>query len=140
MEDFYTFKKVYTKAELAQMPPLTLAYIGDAVYEVFIRERLIAAGGRSVNTLHRSAINFVKCNAQSRIIKYLIQFLTDEEKAIYKRGRNANTHTVPKNADICEYRQATGFEALVGHLFLLGDSGRLDFLLGESYKFIAGGV
>lgn len=105
--------------------PLVLAYIGDAVYEVFVRTLLVSNGNMPVNKLHRRSIGFVEAKAQSNIIQRISPRLTPEERDIVRRGRNAKSYTVPKNADLREYRQATGFEALVGFLYLKGDIKRL---------------
>ena len=130
-------EKEYTNLELLVMPPLALAYVGDAVFEVFIREQLIREGSRQVNILHKKSISYVKANAQARIIHGINDFLTEDEQNIVRRGRNANSHSVPKNADVGEYRYATGFEALLGFIFLKGDSKRLTSLMNEAYKFIS---
>ena len=98
--------------------PLTLAYIGDAVYEIVIRTVLVEKGNAQVNKLHQRAIKLVKASAQSEIIEKLKEDLTEEELAVYKRGRNAKSYTMAKNANMSDYRRATGFEALMGYLYL----------------------
>jgi len=108
-----------------QYPPLVLAYIGDAVYEVFIRTLLVQDGGRPVHMLHKRSVDFVKAKAQSDIIHRINDFLTPEEQDIVRRGRNAKSGTIPKNADVTEYKYATGFEALIGYLYLKGEIERL---------------
>lgn len=106
--------------------PLVLAYIGDAVYEVFIRTVLISMHtDYSVHRLHINSTSFVKAHAQSEIVKKILPLLSDEEVNIVKRGRNSKSGFVPKNADVIEYRLATGFEALIGYLYLKGNSKRL---------------
>lgn len=97
--------------------PLTLAYIGDAVYEVVIRTLVISDGNTQVNKLHKRASYYVKANTQAELIKLLMEELTEEELHYYKRGRNAKSYTSAKNASIGDYRMATGFEALVGYLY-----------------------
>lgn len=123
------FKELTTK-EARLLNPLQLALIGDAVYEVFIRNYiLIENRGLSAHKIHIKAIEYVKAHAQSQIIKALEPMLTEEEEYIYKRGRNAKSGTVPKNADVVEYRTATGFEALVGYLYLSNQKERLSTIL-----------
>lgn len=98
--------------------PLTLAYIGDAIYELIIRSVLVEKGNTQVNKLHQRASRLVKASAQSAIIEKLKDSLTEEEMAVYKRGRNAKSYTMAKNATMSDYRRATGFEALMGYLYL----------------------
>lgn len=98
--------------------PLTLAYIGDCVYEMMIRSRLVFAGNAPVNRLNRKASGLAKAGTQAAIIESLSDLLTEEEAAVYKRGRNAHPHTRAKNATVGDYRKATGFEALIGYLYL----------------------
>lgn len=111
--------------------PLLLAYIGDAVYEVFIRTSLIKRGNLPVNELHRLSKHYVSAAAQSEIIEKLEDGLSEEELRIFKRGRNAKPGTVPKNANVGDYHKATGFEALVGYLYLKGEFERLFAILSE---------
>ena len=105
--------------------PLTLAYIGDAVYEIVIRTILVEKGNAQVNKLHQRASKLVKASAQSEIIEKLKEDLTEEELAVYKRGRNAKSYTKAKNASTIDYRRATGFEAVMGYLYLKGDYKRM---------------
>ncbi|MGN0398607.1 MAG: Mini-ribonuclease 3 [Blautia sp.] len=98
--------------------PLTLAYIGDAIYELIVRSILVEKGNTQVNKLHQRASRLVKASAQSAIIEKLKDSLTEEELAVYKRGRNAKSYTMAKNATMSDYRRATGFEALMGYLYL----------------------
>lgn len=119
----------------ALLSPLTLAYIGDAVYELYVRKRIICEHtDMPPHKLHLLSIRYVKANAQSNSINYLENELTDEEMAIYKRGRNAKSATIPKNADIADYRRATGFEALLGFLYLKNDSARLEYIMHSAYE------
>ncbi|MGF7058348.1 Mini-ribonuclease 3 [Brassicibacter mesophilus] len=97
---------------------LQLAYVGDAVYELFVRTYLIGTKNISVNGMHKEAVQYVKAKAQADIIHSLEERLTEEEWSIVKRGRNAKSGTVPKNASLQDYRYATGFEALIGFLYL----------------------
>lgn len=124
---------VVDKNVLMQYSPLVLAYMGDAVYEVFIRTQLVAGSGSiSVNTLHHKSIGFVKARAQSETLRKIANLLTPEEKDIVRRGRNAKSNTIPQNAEIEEYRHATGFETLIGYLYLSGETGRLMEVLQAS--------
>jgi len=108
------------------LPPLTLAYIGDAVYELRVRNYLVLKGITKVNVIHRQAVKFVNASTQSKLVAKLDLFLTAEEFAVLKRGRNAKSGRQPKNSDMIEYRRATGLEALIGYLFLSGKQDRLD--------------
>ncbi|HZK17707.1 MAG TPA: ribonuclease III domain-containing protein [Clostridia bacterium] len=106
------------------LPPATLAYIGDAVYELFTRTELVEKGITNVNKLHHKAIRFVSAEAQAKALSFLNGHLSEEEADLVRRGRNAKTR-VPKNAELMEYRYSTGFECLVGYLYLSGDFERL---------------
>lgn len=104
--------------------PLTLAYIGDAVFDLVIRSVIVNRGNTAVNNLHRRASAIVKAPTQSQIAAAVMDDLTDEEKDIYRRGRNSKPHTKAKNASTMEYLEATGFEAVMGYLYLSGDMDR----------------
>lgn len=110
---------------------LTLAYIGDAIYEVYIRDFLIRSGQTRPNQLHRLATHYVSAKAQHFLMEEMLQenFLTEEEQAIYKRGRNAKSHTSAKNTSVFIYRASTGFECLIGYLHLTDQKERLDELV-----------
>ena len=105
--------------------PLTLAYIGDGVYELVIRTILVKKGNCPVNQLHRRASSLVKAGAQSAMMEILEPMLTEEELAVYRRGRNAHSPTMAKHATMADYRRATGFEALMGYLYLKEDFSRI---------------
>lgn len=107
------------------MNGLTLAYIGDAVFELMVRERMIEGGSRQVDRLHKHTTALVNAKSQSDMISTLTDQLTDRELARYKRGRNSNTVTVAKHQSIGDYRRATGLEALYGYLYLNGEHERL---------------
>lgn len=109
--------------------PLVLAYIGDTVYDLFVRTRIIARGNRHVTDMHKEAVGYVKAHAQALSAHALEKELTEEEMRIYKWGRNAKSNTSPKNADIIDYRTATGFETLIGYLYLKDETDRLTKLL-----------
>ena len=114
------FKELFEleDTDIRSYSPLTLAYIGDAIYELVIRTILVEKGNTQVNKLHQRASKLVKASAQSEIIEKLKPYLTEEEMGIFKRGRNAKSFTMAKNATMSDYRKATGFEALMGHLYL----------------------
>lgn len=121
-----------------QYSPLVLAYIGDSVYEVYVRSRLLAEfPNLPAHKLHVLATARVKAHAQSNSIQFLEPLFTEEELAVYKRGRNAKSTTVPKNADLTDYRRATGFEAAVGYLYIKGDRERLGTLMKQAYEHAA---
>lgn len=128
--DFDLLKKKFNVQEARQLSPLVLAFVGDAVYEVFIRTYLTDKNrDMSVHKLHKEAISFVKAHAQSDFMKELEDKLTEEEMTIFKRGRNSKSGTIPKNADVQEYRIATGFESLIGFLYLTEQEERLNYIL-----------
>lgn len=109
--------------------PLVLAYIGDGVYEVMIRTKMINHGSLQVNKLHKRSSELVKAGSQARLIKLIEDALTEEEHAVYKRGRNAKSGACAKNASMIDYRTATGLEALVGWLFLREEFDRMAYLV-----------
>lgn len=111
--------------------PLTLAYIGDAVYELVIRTVVVERANRSANDLHKRSVKFVQAGTQATMIAALQEILTEEELAVYKRGRNAKSNTSAKNASITDYRKATGFEALIGFLYLMDRMDRVLYLVKE---------
>lgn len=128
IEDF--FKNMFAeidlkKQDIREYSPLVLAYLGDAIYELFIRTLVLSEGNRSVYKLHKRSTEYVKAKAQSSTIHRILESLTEEEQEIVRRGRNAKPGTVPKNADIVEYKYATGFESLLGYLYLKQDYVRL---------------
>lgn len=106
------------RKEATEFSPLVLAYIGDAVYELVIRSILVSMGNRPVNKLNKDATSLVKATAQSEIIKLISDSLSDKEYTVFKRGRNSSPHTMAKNASMTDYKYATGFEALIGFLYL----------------------
>ena len=118
-----------SKSDISQMSPLVWAYMGDAVYEKFIREYVIRQRLCKNGLLHKKSIKYVSAKGQSQILKEIEDFLTDEEKDIVRRGRNSNPHSTAKNADIVEYKYATGFEALIGWLYLNEKEERLEEIL-----------
>lgn len=112
--------------------PLTLAYIGDAIYDLVIRTIVVERGNRSANNLHKKTVAYVNARVQARMIDALEDVLTEEERSVYHRGRNAKSYTSAKNASIIEYRKATGLEALCGYLYLQGQQERMLYLIHEA--------
>ena len=106
------------RKEAKEFSPLVLAYIGDAVYELIVRSILVSMGNRPVNKLNKDATSLVKAGAQSEIVKLISDNLSEEEYTVFKRGRNSSPHTMAKNASMTDYKYATGFEALIGFLYL----------------------
>ncbi len=100
-----------------QLNPLVLAYIGDAVYETLVRQWLVAQENHRPNHLHMRSIRYVSAKAQAKALERLMPLLSEEETAVVKRGRNAKSGSIPKNADVLEYRHSTGFECLIGFLY-----------------------
>ena len=98
--------------------PLTLAYIGDGIFDVVIRSIVVGRGNTPVNQLHHKTSHIVKAHSQAMMAEVLLDEMTDTEKDIYRRGRNAKSHTMAKNVTVMDYRSATGFEALMGYLYL----------------------
>ena len=111
--------------DLRSYSPLTLAYIGDGVYELIIRTILVKKGNCPVNRLHKKASSLVKAGAQSAIMEVIEEELTPGELSVYRRGRNAHSPTMAKHATMADYRRATGFEALMGYLYLKEDYTRM---------------
>ena len=125
------------RSELITISPLVLAYLGDTVYESYVREYLIRKNiNKKVNDLHKSAIKYVNAKAQATVIHAIEEELTEDEERIYKRGRNQKSHTSPKNADIIDYKHATGFEALIGYLYLSEDTERLKYIISKGIEII----
>lgn len=116
---------------------LSLAYMGDAIYEVYIRNYLIGENPNyKVNDLHKKAIKYVKAKAQATAVLALESEMTEEEFAVVKRGRNHKSNSVPKNADITDYKYATGFESLIGYLHLSDNSKRMEEIIFKTIKII----
>lgn len=118
------------------LPPLTLAYIGDAVYELCVRAHIIAGGVTRTDRLHAGAVKYVCAETQAAVLKSLEGNLTEEEAAVARRGRNAKTSHTPKGASVISYRQSTGLECLVGYLFLKGDQDRLAELMDRVFELV----
>lgn len=106
------------KNDTKSYSPLVLAYMGDCIFDLIIRTILISRGNRQTYKIHKESSTFVKAASQAALIESIADALTEEELAIYKRGRNATPHTVPKNANIMDYKKATGLEAVMGYLYM----------------------
>lgn len=113
------------EVDIKTYSPLTLAYIGDAIFDLIIRTVIVERGNRSPNSLHKTASKFVKAETQSKIVEVWMNKLTEAEMAVFKRGRNAKSYTSAKNASIADYRRATGLEAVIGYLYLLDNMPRI---------------
>ena len=137
--EFNILKNKFTTEQAKLLNPLVLALVGDAVYEVFIRTYLIEKH-RDMNAhkIHVKAVEHVKAHAQSEYMKFIIEDLSDEELSIFKRARNSKSGSTPKNADLNEYKWATGFEALVGYLYLSEQNERLNCIFEKIIKFSIG--
>lgn len=129
-------KKTDNMQFVNQLSPLVLAFVGDSVFDLFIRSRLVMKKKESAHKVHVKAINYVKASAQSKIVSKLHDKLNDDEKIIFKRGRNSKSATVPKNANVLDYRRATAFEAVLGYLYLLGMHERLEEILNMAAEII----
>ena len=127
MNDYIELKR--SKEEVNLMSPLTWAYVGDSVYELYIRTKLINETNMKPHALHIEAIKYVKAQAQADILNKIYDKLTEEEKEIVRRGRNAENHHLPKNANVQEYMYSTAYEALIGYLYLTKQTERLQEIL-----------
>lgn len=127
MEAFIEINRSIEEVKL--MPPLTWAYVGDCVYELYIRTKLVNETKMKPHALHVEAIKYVKAKAQSEILQRIYEELTEEEKDVVRRGRNAENHHLPKNANVQEYMYATAYEALIGYLYLTKNEKRLEEIL-----------
>ena len=116
-------------ADVNQLSPLVWAYIGDCIYEIFIRTHLVNNSNAKPHRLHIETIKYVKAKAQADTLAKIKESLTEKEKEIVRRGRNAENHHVAKNASVAEYSQATAFEALIGYLYLTKQDERLQEIL-----------
>ena len=118
--------------DVGRISMLGLAHVGDGVYELLVRTRLSTEGHQAIADLHRSTVRYVNAPAQAAAVERILPLLSEEELAVYKRGRNTKTHGVPKKANVGEYHAATGLEALFGWLYLSGRTERC----GELFDFI----
>ena len=128
------------EVDLRTYSPLTLAFLGDCVYDIIIRTVVVERGNRAPQGLHKKKSYLVNAKTQKEIIESLQDILTPEEEDIYRRGRNAKSYTTAKNASVGDYRKATGFEALLGYLYLSDNMDRVLFLVKEGLKRIGAEV
>lgn len=131
LHGFLTEALGLTKQDARMYSPLTLAYIGDGIYDIIIRTIVLSHGNAPVNKLHKESSSYVRAQAQMKMFHAIEDMLTEEEMGVYKRGRNAKSYTSAKNATITEYRIATGFEALLGYLYLMDRMERVVELVKE---------
>ncbi|MEA4815712.1 MAG: ribonuclease III domain-containing protein [Lachnospiraceae bacterium] len=117
-----------------EISPLGLAYIGDAIFEILVRMHSLSLGNAPVAKLHKMSRAFVNAKAQSDLYFRLADVLTEKEQAVFKRGRNAKSNTIPKNAEILDYKHATGIEAVFGYLYIKGEIDRIVWLFNEGTK------
>lgn len=125
--------------DINRLNGLALAYMGDAVLELYVRHHLLAMGGVKPHDLHRKATRYVSAKAQAEVLKPLFDRLTPEEQMMVKRGRNAKSATVPKNTDVQTYRLSTGFECLLGYLFVSNQTERLEQLISWTFSLVENG-
>ena len=120
VDGLYEIKEIFDckEQDIRSFSPLTLAYIGDAVYDLVIRTIVVERGNKAANVLHKTTVKYVNAAAQAAIIQAVLDVMTEEELAVYMRGRNAKSNTMAKNASVEDYRKATGIEALIGYLYL----------------------
>lgn len=121
-------------SDINLMKPLVWAYVGDSIYEIFIRMKLVNETNLDPHRLHIETTKYVKAKAQAKTLQGIYEVLTDEEKDIVRRGRNANAHHMPKNAELLDYKYATAFEALIGYLYLTKQDVRLKEILNMCIK------
>lgn len=126
MTDYLNIK--LSEGEIRALSNLGLAHIGDCVYELMVRSRIISSGRSTSAGLHRDTVKYVSAPAQAAAVEKILPVLSEEERGVYRRGRNTRVNSVPKNADISQYHAATGFEALFGWLYLNGRHQRLNEL------------
>ena len=122
------------KEKAKNMNSLVLAFVGDAVYSLFVREKLVFYSDYKTGELNKLATSEVKATAQAEFIRNILPLLNEDEIAVYKRGRNAKKSTRSKSASVFEYNLSTGFEAVIGYLYIIGEIDRLNFLLHKGYK------
>lgn len=121
-----------SEAEVNMMSPLTWAYVGDCVYELYIRTILVNKTNLKPHKLHIESIKYVKAQSQAKFLHQIMDILTDDEKDIVRRGRNAENHHLPKNCDVQDYMYSTAFEALIGYLYLTKQEDRLKEILEKA--------
>lgn len=134
LSDFLKKELELPETDIKTYSPLTLAYIGDGIYDLIIRTMVVDSGNAPVNKLHKKVSNLVNAAAQAELLHNMEKILTEEELTVYKRGRNAKSYTSAKNASISDYRIATGFEALMGYLYLTDNLPRMMELIKAALK------
>ena len=132
MNEFINIEK--DEEEVNMMSPLTWAYVGDCVYELYIRTKLVNKTNLKPHKLHIESIKYVKAQAQAEFLERIFESLTEEEKDIVRRGRNAENHHLPKNCNVQDYMYATAFEALIGYLYLTKKENRLKEILNQVWE------
>ena len=120
--------------DLRNYSPLTLAFLGDCVFDLIIRTVIVERGNRAPESLHKKKSTVVKAQTQAKMAEAMLENLTEEEISVYKRGRNAKSYSVAKNASVSDYRKATGFEALLGYLYLQNKEDRIIELIKASLR------
>lgn len=125
-----------SEIDIRMMPPGIMAYVGDGVYELVVRNHFVQKGIFNSNNLHSKVIEFVNATAQADIVRYIEDHLTKEEKIILRRGRNSNAGNVPQNANVSDYRYSTAFEAVIGYLFLQQEYDRIGILISLIEEYI----
>lgn len=123
-----------TETEAKQYSPLTLAYLGDAVYEIYVRQKIVLDANMPKNKLHLAAVDKVKASYQALVAEKIESSLSEDELDIYKRGRNASTTKVPKGANSAQYHKATGLEALLGYLYISGNEKRISEIMEKVWE------
>jgi len=121
-------------AKVKEISPLPLAFLGDGIYDLLVREYLLIKANRPVGALNQRKVEFVCCKSQAEAFRRIMPDLSEEEIAVYKRGRNAQINTIPKNASAADYHSATGFESLLGYLYLTGNMERIRNLFQKIVK------
>lgn len=123
--------------DVRQINTTALAFMGDAVYEVYVRKHVMETGQTNADRLHQMAVPYVRAKGQAQAVKTMLTgFLSEEESALVRRARNRKTISKPKNADIIDYKMATAFEALIGFLYLSGEESRLEEVMAETVRII----
>ncbi len=127
------------QGDARQLSPLVLAYIGDAYYEMVVRTYVVSAGNMQVEKLHKKVTGLVRASSQAAIARHYVdtEEFTEDELAVFKRGRNSKSHTMPKNAEPADYRRATGLEAVIGFLYLDGQAKRAEELILKGIEYLA---
>ena len=126
----------YIASDLREVSPAVLAYIGDSVYELYARCHVATKFAGNNNKMHKKNVGYVSATAQAKAMRILEAELDEEEESYFRRGRNSNPHTTSKNANPADYMYATGFEALVGFLFLDNRSARLEYLIAKTFEIL----